>query len=78
MWDVYTQSKSNRLPKFWQKAFEAAYEHLVSDIPGVRDSAVSEIAKMSIRTITLDPLPAQSQVIIYINWSLLLDSIVFA
>ncbi|KAF5445083.1 hypothetical protein F2P56_034162 [Juglans regia] len=61
MWDVYTQSKSNRLPKFWQKAFEAAYEHLVSDIPGVRDSAVSEIAKLSISSITLDPLPAQSQ-----------------
>ncbi|GMY28444.1 Sugar transporter, putative [Fagus crenata] len=55
MWDVYTQSKSIRLPKFWQEAFEAAYESLTSDVPGVRDAAVSEIAKMSISSIKLDP-----------------------
>lgn len=62
MWGVYTQSKSMRLPRFWQEAFEAAYEHLTSDVPGVRNAAVSEIAKMSMRSITLDPLPSHSQV----------------
>ncbi|RHN70995.1 hypothetical protein MtrunA17_Chr3g0141491 [Medicago truncatula] len=47
MWDVYTRSHSNSigLPQFWLEAFEAAYEHLVSDVPAVRDAAVSEIAK---------------------------------
>ncbi|ONI00041.1 hypothetical protein PRUPE_6G064600 [Prunus persica] len=49
MWDLYTQSSrssSNRLPRFWQEAFEAAYEHLSSDVAPVRDAAVLEIAKM--------------------------------
>ncbi|VVA22981.1 PREDICTED: unknown [Prunus dulcis] len=62
MWDLYTQSSrssSNRLPRFWQEAFEAAYEHLSSDVAPVRDAAVLEIAKMSIRSITLDPFPLQ-------------------
>lgn len=47
MWDVYTRSHSNSigLPQFWLEAFEAAYEHLVSDVPAVRDAAVLEIAK---------------------------------
>ena len=62
MWDVYTQSKSIRLPKFWQEAFEAAYESLTSDVPGVRDAAVSEIAKMSISSIKLDPPATHLQV----------------
>ncbi|KAG2666631.1 hypothetical protein I3760_15G072600 [Carya illinoinensis] len=61
MWDVYTQSKSIRLPKFWQEAFEAAYELLVSETPGVRDAAVSEIAKMSMSSIGLHALPGHSQ-----------------
>ncbi|TXG52250.1 hypothetical protein EZV62_021419 [Acer yangbiense] len=59
MWDVYTQSTSVRLPRFWQEAFEAAYEYLTSDLPGVRDVAISEIAKMSMRSINL-PLQSQS------------------
>ena len=62
MWDLYTQSRGTRLPRFWQEAFEAAYESLVSDVPGVRDSAFSEIAKISILTVNLDPLPLQSTV----------------
>ncbi|KAB1220573.1 hypothetical protein CJ030_MR3G015826 [Morella rubra] len=61
MWDVYTQSKGTRLPKFWQEAFEAAYEHLVSDVPGVRDAAVTEIAKLSVLSVSLDPLPGHSK-----------------
>ncbi|KAL3734139.1 hypothetical protein ACJRO7_023483 [Eucalyptus globulus] len=62
MWDVYTQSKSSRLPKFWQDAFQAGYEFLTSDVPGVRDVAVSEIAKMSLRSFTFsDPLAAHSR-----------------
>ncbi|GMH25269.1 hypothetical protein Nepgr_027112 [Nepenthes gracilis] len=55
MWDVYTNSRQIRLPRFWQKAFEAAYEDLTSDVPAVREAAITEIAKMSIRSIDLDP-----------------------
>lgn len=47
MLDVYSHSTNIRIPRFWSEAFQAAYEHLVSDVPGVRDSAISEIAKMS-------------------------------
>ncbi|CAN0872623.1 hypothetical protein LINGRAHAP2_LOCUS10163 [Linum grandiflorum] len=56
MWDVYMQSSSKRrLPRFWEQAFEAAYEALASDLPTLRDSAVSEIAKMSLFSIHLGP-----------------------
>ncbi|XP_028802991.1 uncharacterized protein LOC114758143 isoform X2 [Neltuma alba] len=61
MWDVYTHSSTIRLPRFWSAAFQAAYEHLVSDVPGVRDSAISEIAQMSLRSSDLDILPLQSE-----------------
>ncbi|KAF3446301.1 hypothetical protein FNV43_RR11480 [Rhamnella rubrinervis] len=60
MWDLYTHSSSTRLPRFWLEAFEAAYEHLASDVAGIRDAAVSEIAKMSIRSVNVDPTPVQS------------------
>ncbi|XP_048334706.2 probable polyol transporter 3 isoform X3 [Ziziphus jujuba] len=60
MWDIYTNSRRIRLPRFWQEAFEAAYEDLTSDVPGVREAAISEIAKMSVRSIDLDPPPVQS------------------
>nr|DAD40686.1 TPA_asm: hypothetical protein HUJ06_015009 [Nelumbo nucifera] len=60
MWDVYTHSRRIRLPRFWQEAFEAAYEDLTSDVPGVRDAAISEIAKMSVRSLDLEPPPVQS------------------
>lgn len=57
MWNVYIGTHTNtnlvRLPKFWWEAFEAAYEQLVSDVPPVRDGAVSEIAKMSLRSLPL-------------------------
>ena len=62
MWDVYTNSRSVRLPRFWQEAFEAAYEDLTSDVAEVRDAAVAEIAKMSVRSIHFDPPPLQSTV----------------
>lgn len=65
MWDVYTHSRRIRLPRFWQEAFEAAYEDLISDVPGVREGAVSEIAKMSMRSIDIEPLPIQLTVGIY-------------
>ncbi|KAI3910962.1 hypothetical protein MKW92_024110 [Papaver armeniacum] len=58
MWDIYTHSRRIRLPRFWQEAFEAAYEDMASDVPDVRESAVSEIAKMSIRSIDLEPPPS--------------------
>ena len=63
MWDVYTQSSTIWLPRFWSEAFQAAYEHLVSDIPGVRDAAVSEIAKLSLRlrSFSLDQIQPQSE-----------------
>lgn len=54
MWDVYSHSSRGRgsgLPRFWSDAFHAAYDHLVSDVRSVRDAAVSEIAKMSIRSL---------------------------
>ncbi|KAM7524179.1 hypothetical protein LguiA_014081 [Lonicera macranthoides] len=60
MWDLYTNSRRIRLPRFWQEAFEAAYEDLTSDVPEVREAAISEIAKMSMRSINLDPPPLQS------------------
>ncbi|KAF5739391.1 hypothetical protein HS088_TW12G00596 [Tripterygium wilfordii] len=65
MWEVYTQKGSGRisieLPRFWRYAFEAAYEDLASDVPSVRDAAVSEIAEMSLLSInTIEPLTIQS------------------
>ncbi|XP_059623701.1 uncharacterized protein LOC132266730 isoform X2 [Cornus florida] len=60
MWDVYTNSRRIRLPRFWREAFEAAYEDLTSDDSGVREAAISEIAKMSIRSIDIEPPPLQS------------------
>ncbi|XP_058785333.1 uncharacterized protein LOC131660176 isoform X1 [Vicia villosa] len=63
MWDVYSRSHSNSigLPQFWLEAFEAAYENLVSDVPVVRETAVSEIAKMSLalRSQIVHQLPLQ-------------------
>lgn len=60
MWDVYTNSRRIRLPRFWQEAFEAAYEDLTSDVGEVRDAAITEIAKMSVRSLHFDPPPLQS------------------
>ncbi|XAR57892.1 hypothetical protein NMG60_11026180 [Bertholletia excelsa] len=60
MWDVYTNSRRIRLPRFWQEAFEAAYEELTSEEPGVHEEAISEIAKMSLRNIDFEPPPLQS------------------
>ncbi|KAJ0252290.1 Uncharacterized protein HA466_0131020 [Hirschfeldia incana] len=61
MWDVFTNSRRIKLPEFWQKAFGAAYEELISDVPGVRDAAIGEIAKMSVaQSISLDPTPSRS------------------
>ncbi|CAM8985672.1 unnamed protein product [Rhodiola kirilowii] len=59
MWDVYTNGHV-RLPRFWQEAFESAYEELSTDDPGVREAAISEIAKMSIHSETVQPPPIQS------------------
>ncbi|KAI5656047.1 hypothetical protein M9H77_24840 [Catharanthus roseus] len=64
MWDVYTQSRSIRLPTFWQEAFKAAYEDLTSEVPSIRKNALSEIAKMFLVRSTLshelEPLPDDS------------------
>lgn len=62
MWDVYVNSRGIRLPRFWQEAFEAAYEVLTSDKPGVREAAITEIAKMSVRSIDFDSHSLQSTV----------------
>ncbi|KAJ0789817.1 hypothetical protein HanPI659440_Chr05g0207901 [Helianthus annuus] len=59
-WNVYTHSKTAKLPRFWQEAFEAAYEHLTSDVSDVRNAAVSEIAKMSLVSVDVEPLPLNS------------------
>ncbi|XP_065880295.1 uncharacterized protein [Euphorbia lathyris] len=60
MWDVYTHSSTAKLARFWQEAFEAAYEAMASDVPVVRNDAVSEIAKMSLRT--FNPLQSSSKI----------------
>lgn len=57
MWDVYTNGRRIKLPRFWQEAFVAAYEDLSSDAPEVREAAISEIAKMSINSIDIDLPP---------------------
>ncbi|XP_020209741.1 uncharacterized protein LOC109794701 isoform X2 [Cajanus cajan] len=56
MWDVYTQTKT-ALPRFWSHAFHAAYHHLLTHDPTVRDAAVTEIAKMSLRSLNLHLAP---------------------
>lgn len=48
MWDVFMNSKRVALPNFWKDAFVAAYEDLISDLPEVREAAITEIARMSI------------------------------
>jgi hypothetical protein len=49
MWDVYTRTGDHvRLPRFWQEAFEAAYEELAGDDTQATDAAISEIARMSV------------------------------
>ncbi|KAI4330349.1 hypothetical protein MLD38_028646 [Melastoma candidum] len=60
MWDIYTNSRRIRLPKFWQDAFEAAFEDLMSDAPEVKEAAITEIAKMSIRYIDSPPFSSTS------------------
>ena len=62
MWDVYTHSTSIRLPRFWLDAFEAAYENLSSEVNGVRDKAISEIAKLSMQSLNLVPPSVQSKI----------------
>ncbi|KAK4338831.1 hypothetical protein RND71_040293 [Anisodus tanguticus] len=61
MWDVYTQSSRIMLPKFWQDAFQAAYLDLTSDSPATRDTAVSEIAKMSLRSTSTYESPSNKE-----------------
>ncbi|KAL5199036.1 hypothetical protein ABZP36_002548 [Zizania latifolia] len=49
MWDMYTRTGDRvRLPRFWQEAFEAAYEELAGDDMQASEMAVSEIARMSV------------------------------
>lgn len=55
MWDMYTRTGDEvRLPRFWQEAFEAAYEELAGDDMQVRDAAISEIARMSAHRLELE------------------------
>jgi len=57
MWDIYIHNPRLKLSSFWQEAFQAAYEELENEAPGVRDHAFSEIAKMSLRLVEKDPVP---------------------
>ncbi|KAL6650125.1 hypothetical protein ACP70R_014349 [Stipagrostis hirtigluma subsp. patula] len=55
MWDMYTRTGDEvPLPRFWQEAFEAAYEELAGDDMQVRDAAISEIARMSAHKLELE------------------------
>jgi len=56
MWDIYIHNPRLKLSSFWQEAFQAAYEELESEAPGARDHAISEIAKMSLRLVEMDPV----------------------
>ncbi|KAL6493109.1 hypothetical protein OROGR_032868 [Orobanche gracilis] len=47
MWNVYKHSSIVRLPGFWRDAFGAAYEDLTSEVSGIRNAALLEIAIMS-------------------------------
>ncbi|CAN8244418.1 unnamed protein product [Cochlearia groenlandica] len=60
--DVYNNGHRISLPMFWQEAFEDAYEEFTSDSPDVVDFAVAEIARMSIRSVVIDPPPLHSTV----------------
>ncbi|KAF0921815.1 hypothetical protein E2562_020109 [Oryza meyeriana var. granulata] len=55
MWDMYTRTGDEvRLPRFWQEAFEAAYEELAGDDMQVRGAAITEIARMSAHRLELE------------------------
>lgn len=60
MWDLYTNSRRIKIPQFWQDAFEAGYEDLISDVVQVREAAISQIAKMSMHSVHLDLPPLVS------------------
>ncbi|XP_073148281.1 uncharacterized protein [Henckelia pumila] len=60
MWDVYTNGKRVALPRFWKDAFVAAYEDLTSEVPEVREAAITEIARMSVHHIENLPAPLHS------------------
>ncbi|GKB37120.1 DUF1195 domain-containing protein, partial [Tanacetum coccineum] len=53
-WNVYTHSKTTKLSRFWQAAFEAAYKHLAIDVARSRDAAISEIARMSLVSVDVE------------------------
>ncbi|KAH7689920.1 hypothetical protein IHE45_02G013800 [Dioscorea alata] len=61
MWDIYAHGLRSRLPRFWRQAFEAAYEDLAGDDPELRDAAVAEIARMSLRMLDSEPPPASRE-----------------
>ncbi|KAL8118001.1 uncharacterized protein LOC141723492 [Apium graveolens] len=61
MWDLYTNNRRIKIPRFWQDAFEAGYEDLISDVVQVREAAISQIAKMSMHSIQLDLPPPSAQ-----------------
>lgn len=63
MWDMYTRTSDEvRLPRFWQEAFEAAYEELAGDDTQVRDAAISEIARMSAHKLELEQTVNENEV----------------
>lgn len=63
MWDMYTRTSDEvRLPRFWQEAFEAAYEELAGDDVQVRDAAIAEIARMSAHKLELEQTLSEKEV----------------
>uniref|UniRef100_A0ACD5UKM9 Uncharacterized protein n=1 Tax=Avena sativa TaxID=4498 RepID=A0ACD5UKM9_AVESA len=63
MWDLYTRTGDHVwLPRFWQEAFEAAYEELAGDDTPANDAAVSEIARMSVHRLELEQSRKNNQV----------------
>nr|GEU65605.1 ribonuclease H-like domain, reverse transcriptase, RNA-dependent DNA polymerase [Tanacetum cinerariifolium] len=60
-WNVYTHSKTTKLPRFRQEAFEATYEHFTIDVAGSRDAAISEITEMSFVSVDVEPSSLNSE-----------------
>uniref|UniRef100_A0A0D6QXQ4 Uncharacterized protein n=1 Tax=Araucaria cunninghamii TaxID=56994 RepID=A0A0D6QXQ4_ARACU len=62
VWDIYIHNPRLKLSSFWQEAFQAAYEELESEDPSVREAAILEIAKMSLRLIEMDPFAQKTDI----------------
>lgn len=64
MGDMYTNNCGIRLPRFWKKAFKAAYQDLTSYVMEVRDITIVEIANTSLHFFDLQLPPVTHSTIV--------------